>query len=111
MRSRKVTVTIPAGIYEQVQALVEKGFFGDFDEAVSDGLRHVLLEVSFIRTGGGLLPSLGPERYRYFLNRLRQEIKEAGGLFPDNTRDEVIERLRRTREQLYEEEFAPHLGL
>lgn len=107
MEARRVTVTIPAGIYEQVKALVEKGFFGDFDEAVSDGLRHVLLEIAFIETGGEPLPPFGPERYRYFLNRLRQGIREAGGLFPKRTKEEIMEKLRQTREQLYEE-IAPH---
>jgi hypothetical protein len=39
----------------------------------------------------------------FYLTKLRREIAEASGLFPGKTKEEVIEILRRTREQIYEE--------
>jgi hypothetical protein len=39
----------------------------------------------------------------FYLTKLRREIAEASGLFPGKTKEEVIEILRRTREQVYEE--------
>ncbi len=48
------------------------------------------------------------ELYRYYLQRIRRGIAEGGNLFPNQTLDEVIQNLRQTRDELYEEKYAAH---
>ncbi|MBC8446922.1 MAG: hypothetical protein H8D78_04155 [Chloroflexi bacterium] len=49
------------------------------------------------------------QAYRRELGRLRQGIREAGGLKAlglGETKEEIIESLRRTRQEIFEEEYA-----
>lgn len=48
------------------------------------------------------------ERCAFYIQNIRQHINKAGGLFAGKTADEVIETLRQTREQIYEEKYAAH---
>jgi hypothetical protein len=40
------------------------------------------------------------------LTALREEIRQAGGLKVGTTKDEVVERLRQTRREIFEAEYA-----
>jgi len=46
-------------------------------------------------------------RPRNYCKGLRQEINKMGGLFPGKSPEEVIEILRQTRKEIYEEKYAP----
>jgi len=49
------------------------------------------------------------QAYRRELEKLRQGIREAGGLKAlglGETKEEIIESLRRTRQEIFEEEYA-----
>lgn len=108
MEKKSVTLTIPEGMYSQTQRLIEEGLFRDLEDVVMAGIRYVLLEAAMIETELEPLRLAGPERYMFYLTKLRREIAEAGGLFPGKTKEEVINILGSTREQIYEEKYAAH---
>lgn len=108
MEKKSVTLTIPEGIYNQTQRLIEAGLFRDFEEVVMAGIRYVLFEAAVIEAEPEPPGLTGPERCAYYIEKLRQQIREIGGLFPGKTKEEVIEILRKTREQIFEEKYAAH---
>ena len=108
MANKVITLTLSDLLYEKTQRLVDEGLFADLDEAIRAGLRQILLEAAIIEGQAASLSVDEFEQYRLSLRKLRQGIAQAGGLFPDKTSDEVIETLRRTRDEIYEEKYAPH---
>ncbi len=102
-----ITVTLPKALYDLSARLVKVGVFSDMEDVVKTGIRQVLLEWSTIEEDASPLEP-GVERYTFYLDKLRREITEAGGIFPGKTREEAVEILRQTREQVYEEKYAAH---
>jgi len=108
MADRTVTLTIPEELYEKSQKLVDAGLYDDFSVAVQAGLRS-LLDAYFDDSEEP--PGLdGPAKCAFYLERIRDKIEEEGGLFPGKSAEEVIEILRETRRQIYEEKYAAHFG-
>ena len=102
-----ITVTLPKALYDLSARLVKVGVFSDIEDVVKTGIRHVLLEWSAVEGEAEPLEP-GLEQYTFYLDKLRREITAAGGIFPGKTREEAIEMLRQTREQIYEEKYAAH---
>ena len=50
------------------------------------------------------------EQWAYHVKQLRQAIRQTGGLFPGKTHEEVIELLRKTRDEVFEEKYAAFLS-
>lgn len=104
-----ITITLPPALYDMAQTkLIDGGFFSDFDDLVKSGVRQMLLEWEI--THQSPAPGVGTARYMFYLHKLRRAIAAAGGLFPNEDDDEVLERLRQTREQIYAEKYAAHFG-
>jgi Arc/MetJ-type ribon-helix-helix transcriptional regulator len=103
MSAKEITLTLSESLYSKTQQLVDEGLFDNIEEAIRAGLRHVLLEAALIE--GGAKPA---HDYAEHLAKLRHKITEAGGLFSGQTPERIIETLRQTRDQVYEEKYAAH---
>jgi len=108
MADKTVTLTISEELYEESQKLVDSGLYDDFSATVNAGLRNLLDE--YFDDAKVLSGLAGKSKYAFYLGKLRKKIKEDGGLFPSKSKEEVIEILRRTRRQIYEEEYADYFG-
>jgi hypothetical protein len=89
MDNPQVTIELPASLHEELQALAA-------DEQTD--------MVEIIRR---LVNMAGQQRgWLRDLAALRDQIRRDGGLHVGNTKEEVIERLRRTRREIFEAEYA-----
>lgn len=109
MSMKTVTVAMPEDLYENLKKhLVDSGRCENLSDAIQLGLRCFLDEYfNYPDEPPGLD---GPSKFMYHLEKLRKEINEMGGLFPGKSSEEVIEILRETRRQIYEEKYAAHFG-
>ena len=48
------------------------------------------------------------EEYSYYLATLRKKIQDRGGLAPGKTQEKRLEKLRRTRESVWKEDYENH---
>ena len=111
MQQVSVTLTLPKGLYDQSLRLVEKGIFTSFEEMVQSGLRKALIEGLLLVEADEVPSGLsGGERWAFYAKRLSDKIEQMGGLGLGDTPEEVIETLRRTRQQLWEEKYAAYFG-
>ena len=86
----RVTLALPTDIYREITAAKERqetsSIAGFIREAVEEKVNRI--------------------RWQRNLAELRAEIREAGGLKLQGNKEEVIERLRETRRQIFEAEYA-----
>ena len=108
MPEKAITLTIPETLYNQAQKLIEAGLFNEFSEIVNAGIRTVLLECELAEDDLETSNLSAGEQWAYYVKQLRQEIRRIGGLFPGKTHEEVIELLRKTRDEIFEEKYASH---
>jgi hypothetical protein len=89
MDKSPVTIQLPASLYAELQTLAA-------DEQTDP--------VEVIRR----LVAIANQRHawRRDLTALRDQIREAGGLQIGTTKEEVVERLRQTRREIFEAEYA-----
>ena len=89
METKRVTLTLPINVYEELlEAKKEES------HSVADFVRTAVVE------------KLARMRWQHNLEDLRREIREAGGLKLRGSKEEVIERLRETRREIFETEYA-----
>jgi hypothetical protein len=88
--------------------LIDSGPCTNLSDAIYLALRCFLDEY-FDDSNEPLIPD-GMSKFAFYLEKLRKGIKEAGGLFPGKSSEEVIEILRQTRKEIYEERYAAHFG-
>lgn len=110
MHQVTITLTLPKELYDQSLRLVEKGLFTSFEEMVQSGLRKEVVEGLLLETDEAPPGLSGGERWAYYAKRLSDKIAQMGGLGLGNTPEEVIETLRQTRQQLWEEKYAACFG-
>jgi predicted CopG family antitoxin len=89
VETKRVTLTLPTNVYEELL------------EARGEEARSV---ADFVRTA--VVEKLARMRWQRNLEDLRREIREAGGLKLSGSKEEVIERLRETRREIFETEYA-----
>jgi hypothetical protein len=84
-----VTIQLPASLHDELQALAA-------------GEQTGLVEV--IRR----LVAMASQRHGWLrdLTTLREQIRQDGGLQVGTTKEEVVERLRQTRREIFEAEYA-----
>jgi len=84
-----VTVQLPASLHDDLQALAE-------DEQTD------VVEVI------GRLLALASQRRRWLrdLTSLREQIRQEGGLQVGTTKEEIVERLRQARRDIFETQYA-----
>ena len=108
MKEKTITLIIPETLYNQAQKLVDTGFFKEFSEVVNAGIWTVLLELGLGENDFEPTELSAGEQWAYYVKQLRQEIRRICGIFPDKTHEEVIGLLRKTRDEVFEEKYAPH---
>jgi hypothetical protein len=81
---------LPADIYQEIASAKERQETG----SIAGFIRQAVEE------------KVARMRWQRDLEELRSEIREAGGLKLQGSREEVIERLRETRRQIFETEYA-----
>ena len=84
-----VTVRLPASLYAKLETLAT--------EEQTDPIEMI-----------GRLVTVASQRRAWLrdLTALREEIRQAGGLRIGATKDKVVERLRQTRREIFEAEYA-----
>lgn len=89
MKSRLVTIQIPAGLYSELKSLAEE--------------EHTSLAEVIER-----LLAMSRQRRAWLrgLAALREQIQRDGGLQIGKTKEAVVEQMRETRRQIFEAEFA-----
>ena len=70
---------------------------------------EVLDFVDFLRTRIVSRREKEGEEYSYYLATLRKKIQDRGGLAPGKTQEKRLEKLRRTRESVWKEDYENHL--
>lgn len=88
METELITVQLPADVYRKLQAL-----------AIEQHTDPVSLMATLITDAAQ------QKNWITDLNRLRQKIQDDGGL-KLGSKEEVIDRLRQTREEIFEAEYA-----
>jgi predicted transcriptional regulator len=89
MGAATVTVRLPAGLYAELQTLAQ--------EEQTEPVAILSQLVQAARQRRAWLSDLAA---------LRKQIEQDGGLQVGATREEVVERLRRTRREIFEAEYA-----
>ncbi len=87
--STEVSIQLPAHLYAELQSLAA--------EAKTDPVGIIDRLVTAASQHRGWLRDLAA---------LREQIRQDGGLQVGASRDEVVERLRRTRQEIFEAEYA-----
>lgn len=90
MAVKQISFTLSEELYEEVVKAKEES--------------NALSLAQFIRQL--ILEKLDEWRWERNLAELQQEVRESGGLELGETKEEVIERLRETRRQIFETEYA-----
>jgi hypothetical protein len=89
MATNMVTVELPANSYDQLQELAASG------QADPIEIMTELIALAYQRQG-----------WLKELTELQDLIQEQGGLQIGDTKEEVIEKLRQTRREIFEAEYA-----
>ena len=96
MEFRKVNITLPAQLFEKSKQLVEKGFYSNFSDLVRSTLRKEL-------KGEQQLASKEDEWQR-LVKEIRADLQNTE--LAKMSKAEILKRLRRTREKVYDEEYG-----
>jgi len=86
----RITLVLPTDIYQEVEAAKER----QETRSIAEFVREAVVE-KVIRM-----------RWQHNLAELRSEIRNAGGPRLRGSKEETIERLRETRRQIFETEYA-----
>lgn len=86
----RVTLMLPTDIYQEITSAKER----QETRSVAGFIREAVEE------------KVARMRWRRNLDDLRREIREAGGLELQGNKEEIIERLRETRREIFEAEYA-----
>jgi metal-responsive CopG/Arc/MetJ family transcriptional regulator len=89
MNTRVITIELPEKLYAELQLLADAEQT-DPIEVIDRLVRMASLHRAWLRD----------------LNALREQIYQAGGLQVGASKDEVVDRLRQTRHELFEAEYA-----
>ncbi len=88
--TKRITLELPMDLYQEVVTAKER----QETRSIAEFIREAVVE------------KVTRMRWQHNLAELRSEIQEAGGLKLRGSKEEVIERLRETRRQIFEAEYA-----
>ncbi len=89
MDTHVVTVELPANIYDKLQELASA------EQSEPVALLNRLISLAYQQ-----------QSWRQEVSRLREEIQQVGGLSVGSDKEAVIERLRQTRREIFDAEYA-----
>ena len=90
---QRINITLPKRLVEKSRILIEEGLYSNFSELVREGIKDEL-ELSRLQLDKMVV-----------LGKWLAEEKQAGFDTSKLTEEQIMKRLRRTREQLWEEKF------
>ena len=90
---QRINITLPKRLVEKSRVLIQEGLYSNFSELVREGIKDEL-ELSKLQLDK--MAALG---------KWLAEEKQAGFDTSKLTEEQIMKRLRRTREQLWEEKF------
>ena len=90
---QRINITLPKRLVEKSRVLIEEGLYSNFSELVREGIKDEL-ELSKLQLDK--MAALG---------KWLAEEKHTGFDTSKLTEEQIMKRLRRTREQLWEEKF------
>jgi hypothetical protein len=93
MSSRKIVWHISEDLYRELVQAQKELKYPTLPDLVSQSVQRRLAEIR-------------QERYLAKFRKLQRQVRESGGLKLGDTEDEVIARLRETRKQIFEEDYA-----
>ncbi len=88
---------------------IEQEFLQKFKKLPEGRKTQVLDFIDFLARKKSKESSEG-ESYAANLEALRLKIRQRGGLLRGKSKDQVIKKLRATREQVWKEDYASHFG-
>ena len=90
---QRINITLPKKLVDNAKILIEEGIFSNFSELVREGIKdEIELNRPQIQKAG-------------ILNQWLREERGSGYDASKLSREEILRRLRKTREQLWEEKF------
>jgi len=96
MEFKKVNITLPMQLFEKSKHLVEQGLYSNFSDLIRSSLRKELKEEH---------QSLSKEdEWKRLVNELRAGLKNTE--LAKMSKAEILKRLRKTREEIYDEEYG-----
>ena len=96
MEFRKVNITLPVQLFEKSKELVDKGLYSNFSDLVRSSLRKELKEDQELLKGHN--------EWKDLVESIRHDLKNSE--LAKLSEQEIIKRLRRTREKLWEEQYV-----
>lgn len=90
---QRINITLPKRLVEKSRVLLEEGIYSNFSELVREGIKNELL------LDKGLLEK------KALLNKWFGEEAPKGKDTSNLTREELIRRIRRTRDELWSEKY------
>jgi len=96
MSTKQILVKVSGELYDEMMRAKRELSFPSLTDFVREAIEDKLKEIKH-------------QAYRRELQKLRQGIQERGGLKAmglGETKEEIIASLRRTRQQIFEEEYA-----
>lgn len=99
MKSKRVTLTLPIDLYNKSKKLTKAGIFHNLSELFRTAIKEEVEDIS-------LLLEVKDKKKQWIegLMEIRKEIKKAGGY--NKTKEQVIQRLREIREEIWQQEYA-----
>ncbi len=92
--TKRIALELPWGIYQEVATAKKR----QETSSIAEFVRQAVIE------------KVARVRWQHNLSDLRAEIREAGGLKLQGSKEQVIERLRETRRQVFAAEYAHLYG-
>ncbi len=96
MEFRKINITLPVQLFNKAKQLVDKGLYSNFSDLVRSSIRKELKEEQ----------KLVEEKseWRILVESIRNDLKKSE--LAKLSEQEIIKRLRRTRNKIWEEEYG-----
>ena len=96
MEFKKVNITLPVQLLEKAKELVDRGLYSNFSDLVRSTLREELKEEH---------PLLSKEdEWQKLVKEIRADLQKTK--LAKMSKAEIIKRLRKTREKIYDEEYG-----
>lgn len=96
MEFKKVNITLPAQLLEKSRQLIDRGLYSNFSDLVRSSLRREIKEEQDLLKQS--------DEWKNLVESIRNDLKKSDleGL----SEQEIIKRLRRTRDKIWEEQYA-----
>ena len=96
MEFKKVNITLPAPLLEKSRQLIDRGLYSNFSDLVRSSLRREIKEDKELLTENNEWINL--------VESIREDLKKTE--LAKLSEAEILKRLRRSREKLYDEDYA-----